>query len=248
MSFLRHREIYPSDGGKTLTGRAPAHRLDEFPTGYSLAGCSPAEPASASPASLILLRLQSFVYDVSANGNLSLILVSHHRGAAQGSVWALLRVGRYTSSCRLHELLNVGYIRVHGAFAMLNSVAPFFIVDDLGATLAFYQSKLGFDVLYKCGGDGNGDDYLAIMGRDRVMLMFKAITPEVHPQPNRSRHEWARWDAYIDTDDPDSLYTEFVGREVPVHRELANTSDGLRAFEITDNSGYVLCFGHPVDK
>jgi len=82
MSFLRHREIYPSDGGKTLTGRAPAHRLDEFPTGYSWAGCSPAEPASASPASLILLRLQSFVYDVSANGNLSPILVSHHRGAA----------------------------------------------------------------------------------------------------------------------------------------------------------------------
>ena len=29
---------------------APAHRLDEFPAGYSLAGCSPAEPASASPA------------------------------------------------------------------------------------------------------------------------------------------------------------------------------------------------------
>ena len=82
MSFLRHPEIYPSDGGKTLTGRAPAHRLDEFPTGYSLAGCSPAEPASASPASLILLRSKSFVYDVSANGNLSLIFVSHHRGAA----------------------------------------------------------------------------------------------------------------------------------------------------------------------
>ena len=29
---------------------APAHRLNEFPAGYSLAGCSPAEPASASPA------------------------------------------------------------------------------------------------------------------------------------------------------------------------------------------------------
>ena len=130
---------------------------------------------------------------------------------------------------------------------MLNSVTPFFIVDNLSATLAFYQSKLGFDVLYK-GGDGNGSDFWAMIGRDRVMLMFKAITPEVHPQPNRSRHEWARWDAYICTDDPDSLYAEFVGREVPVHRELANTNDGLRAFEITDNSGYVLCFGRPVDK
>jgi len=60
----------------------------------------------------------------------------------------------------MHEPLNVGYIRVDGAFAMLNSVAPFFIVDDLGATLAFYQSKLGFDVLHKSGGDGNGEDFL----------------------------------------------------------------------------------------
>jgi catechol 2,3-dioxygenase-like lactoylglutathione lyase family enzyme len=32
---------------------------------------------------------------------------------------------------------------------MLNTIAPFFIVDDLAATLAFYQSKLGFDVRYK---------------------------------------------------------------------------------------------------
>jgi hypothetical protein len=73
MSFLRHRETYPSDGGKTLTGRAPAHRLDEFPTGYSLASCSPAEPAPASPVNLILLRLHSFVYEVSANGNLEAV-------------------------------------------------------------------------------------------------------------------------------------------------------------------------------
>src|SRR6476659_2316758 len=29
---------------------APAHRLDEFPAGYSLTGWSPPEPASASPA------------------------------------------------------------------------------------------------------------------------------------------------------------------------------------------------------
>jgi catechol 2,3-dioxygenase-like lactoylglutathione lyase family enzyme len=129
---------------------------------------------------------------------------------------------------------------------MLNSVTPFFIIDDLDATLAFYQSKLGFDVRYKGGGDGVGNDFWAILGRDQVMLMFKQITREVHPQPNSSRHEWARWDAYIFTDDPDSLYQEFAARKVPVHRELANTGDGLRAFEIIDNSGYVLCFGRPL--
>src|SRR5215472_2723681 len=115
---------------------------------------------------------------------------------------------------------------------MLNTVAPFFIVDDLGPTLDFYQSKLGFNVLYKGGGDGVAEDFYAGLGRDRAMIMVKAIAPGIHPVPNYTRHEWARWDAYIGTDDPDSLYAEFVAKGVPVHRDLADTSDGLRAFEI----------------
>jgi catechol 2,3-dioxygenase-like lactoylglutathione lyase family enzyme len=129
---------------------------------------------------------------------------------------------------------------------MLTTAAPFFIIDDLDATLAFYQSKLGFDVRYKGGGDGNGPDFWAIVGRDKVMIMLKAIGSGIHPQPNHSRHEWARWDAYIHTDDPDSLYQEFVGRQALMHQELADTDDGLRAFEIIDNNGYVLCFGRPI--
>ncbi len=143
---------------------------------------------------------------------------------------------------------GVSYICVPRRSLMLHSATPFFIVDNLAATLAFYQSRLGFDVRFKGGGDGAGPDFFAIVGRDQVMLMLKEIAPEIHPQPNRSRHEWARWDAYIYTDDPDSLYQEFKGRDVPMHRELANTGDGLRAFEITDNNGYVLCFGRPADK
>ena len=130
---------------------------------------------------------------------------------------------------------------------MLGSVTPFFIVDDLMETIQFYQSRLGFQVLHQ-GGDGEGADFWAILGRDRVMLMFKHITPEVHPQPNPSRHEWAAWDAYIFASDPDALYTEFLASNAPVRRPLADTSDGLRAFEIADNSGYVLCFGRPIEK
>lgn len=131
---------------------------------------------------------------------------------------------------------------------MLNSITPFFIIDDLDATLDFYQSRLGFKLLYKGGGDAQCDDFWAFVGRDQIMIMFKAITPEIHPQPNHSRHEWARWDAYINTSDPDSLYAEFLAKDVPIHRELANTNDGLRAFEIADNNGYVLCFGRPIEN
>ena len=90
------------------------------------------------------------------------------------------------------------------------AITPCFIVDNLQVTLDFYQSKLGFEITYKGGGngDGNGDDFWAFVRRDGVMISLKAIAPEIHPQPNHSRHEWARWDAYIHTSDPDSLYEE----------------------------------------
>lgn len=131
---------------------------------------------------------------------------------------------------------------------MLNSITPFFIVDDLDATIGFYQSQLGFQVLYKGGGDGTAGDFWAFVGRDRVMIMLKAISSDVHPQPNRSRHPWAPWDAYINADDPDALYAEFAAKNVQFHQELGDTSDGLRAFEIADNNGYLLCFGRPIEK
>jgi transposase InsO family protein len=43
MSFSRHGEIYRWDR-ETEKSVSPAHPIDESPAGYSLAGCSPAEP------------------------------------------------------------------------------------------------------------------------------------------------------------------------------------------------------------
>ena len=56
MSFFRHGEDYQPDGAVTKTKSGPQTAplstigLDESPAGYSLASCSPAELASASPA------------------------------------------------------------------------------------------------------------------------------------------------------------------------------------------------------
>jgi catechol 2,3-dioxygenase-like lactoylglutathione lyase family enzyme len=130
---------------------------------------------------------------------------------------------------------------------MLKSITPFFIVEDLTQTVCFYQDRLGFKVLHK-GGDGQGNDFWAMMSRDEVTLFFKAITPDIRPLPNSSRHEWARWDAYIFASDPDVLFAEFMGKKVTMRSPIADTSDGLRAFEIVDNNGYVLCFGRPLEN
>jgi hypothetical protein len=101
MSFLRHAEIYPDALCLTGTGELPTtpqtHR-NEFPVGYSLAGCSPAESASASPTALILQPFIPFVDTISANGHLSLISVSQLGGAVH-SVPAFPRFpGKETSS------------------------------------------------------------------------------------------------------------------------------------------------------
>lgn len=128
------------------------------------------------------------------------------------------------------------------AQAQLGYVAPFFIVRDVTPAVAFYRDRLGFEVTFLGPDD---DPYFAMLKRDGVWLMLKAITPEVLPTPNPSRHHWARWDAYIHTTDPDALAEELTFRGVSFREPLGINSDGLRGFEVMDTDGYVLYFGRP---
>lgn len=126
--------------------------------------------------------------------------------------------------------------------ARLGHVAPFFIVRDVMTSIAFYTERLGFEVAYLGPDD---DPYFAMVKRDGVQLMLKAITPEVQPMPNPSRHPWARWDAYVHAPDPDALAEEFASRGVSFREPLGNDADQLRGFEVMDADGYVLYFGRP---
>ncbi len=123
----------------------------------------------------------------------------------------------------------------------LASISPFFIVKDLQASISYYIERLGFQL------DFQGPDdvpYYAGVRRDGIGIMLKAILPDVLPQPNHSRHEWARWDAYIYTLDPDALFDEFSQRGASFVKKLSFIDDGLWGFEVTDADGYVLAFFH----
>ncbi len=78
----RHGEIYCSDGNG-LGIAAPGHRCDEFPAGYSSAGCSPAEPTSASPAGSSLGGPIRRDKRLTPNGDLSLFCLSQAWGPVQ---------------------------------------------------------------------------------------------------------------------------------------------------------------------
>jgi catechol 2,3-dioxygenase-like lactoylglutathione lyase family enzyme len=129
------------------------------------------------------------------------------------------------------------------AQAQLVHIAPFFIVHDVVRSIAFYQERLGFELEYI--GPTEDDPFFGMVRRGGVRLMLKAITPEVQPTPNPTRHPWARWDAYVYVPDPDALAEELAERGVSFHEPLGVNSDRLRGFEIEDADGYVLYFGRP---
>jgi catechol 2,3-dioxygenase-like lactoylglutathione lyase family enzyme len=124
----------------------------------------------------------------------------------------------------------------------LTYVAPFFIVAHIKRSVAFYVDKLGFEILYMGPDD---DPFFAMVTRDKVHIMLKAITPDIKPTPNHTRHEWARWDAYISTDDPGVLYEEYRSRGVTFNHPLHVNDDNLLGFELADADGYFLFFGRP---
>ena len=121
----------------------------------------------------------------------------------------------------------------------LTSIRPSFIVKDLQSSLTYYRERLGFQLDFQ-GPDGG--PYYAGVSRDGIGIMLKAILPDVLPQPNHTRHESARWDAYIYTLNPDVLFNEFSQRGASFVKTLSFIDEGLWGFEVTDADGYVLAF------
>jgi catechol 2,3-dioxygenase-like lactoylglutathione lyase family enzyme len=126
----------------------------------------------------------------------------------------------------------------------ITSIAPFFIVRNVPASLAFYRDRLGFDITFQ--GPEPGDIFFGIVQRGAAMIMLKDVG--VEPVPNHTRdveRGWARWDAYLHVPDPDALAAEFASRDVVFSSPLKDDDDGLRGFELKDADGYVLFFGRP---
>ena len=121
-------------------------------------------------------------------------------------------------------------------------ISPLFIVANLRDSISFYTEKLAFELRF-IGPDD--DPFFAIVGRDQVTMMLKEIAPDIKPIPNHTRHEWAHWDAYVSTSDPDALFEEYRSRGVTFPNPLRDNEDGLRGFEVMDADGYILFFGRP---
>ena len=126
--------------------------------------------------------------------------------------------------------------------AVISAISPFFIVNDVPTSLAFYRDQLGFEITFQ-GPDPN-DIFFGIVRRGGAQILMKAVG--VPPVPNYTRdikQGIARWDAFVYVPDPDALAAEFASRNVEFFVPLNDTDDGLRGFELKDADGYILFFG-----
>ena len=124
-------------------------------------------------------------------------------------------------------------------------IAPFFIVRNVPAALAFYRDRLGFEITFE--GPEPEDIFFGIVKRGGAMIILKDVG--VEPVPNYTRDVgkgWPGWDAYIHVPDPDALAVEYTARGLEFFQPLTEEGDdGLRGFAIQDADGYVLYFGRP---
>ncbi len=117
----------------------------------------------------------------------------------------------------------------------LSSVAPTFLVNDVGNTARWYERHLGFAASFV----PKTEPYVfASLWRNGIEIMLLRL--EGYQKPAISRPGGV-WDAYIRMQGVHQFYEE-VRKQTPVRSELVKQPYGNWEFEVCDPEGYVLVF------
>ena len=117
------------------------------------------------------------------------------------------------------------------------SIAPVFLVADVGATLQWYQNKLGF---WSDPFPSTEPYVFAILFRDRIEIMLQRLENYQKPE-EYDRRSGGVWNAYIRTSGVKELY-DAIKDEVTIIQPLRQQPYGAWEFEVRDPNGYVLVF------
>jgi predicted enzyme related to lactoylglutathione lyase len=121
------------------------------------------------------------------------------------------------------------------------SIAPYFLVDDVVTTAAFYRDKLGFHY-ERFWGDPPA---FCMVKRAEIIIMLSQVAgARMNPNRRLAAPGEEPWDAYIWVGDADSLFREFTANGVRIARGICDQPYLMRDFDIEDCNGYRLCFGH----
>ncbi|MCX6046591.1 MAG: GNAT family N-acetyltransferase [Chloroflexi bacterium] len=119
------------------------------------------------------------------------------------------------------------------------NVQPILAVNDIEATLTYYQEKLGFTVDFVYGAPPSH----AGVSRGEWTVHGVQIQFTLADTPNASRPVGQLY--LMVGVGIEQLYAAYCASGVHIHRSLASQPWGMREFSIEDLNGYVLRFGTP---
>jgi catechol 2,3-dioxygenase-like lactoylglutathione lyase family enzyme len=117
----------------------------------------------------------------------------------------------------------------------ISGVVPQLRTTDLGASIEFYTTKLGFSLEFRY------DDFYAGVRCGSYMLHLKLIDD---PDPSIAFVDAnEHFHLYLDTPDVDGAAEELKRRGVILVRDVHRTDWGTRECIIKDNAGHTLYIG-----
>ncbi|HMH43170.1 MAG TPA: hypothetical protein VK557_06785 [Pyrinomonadaceae bacterium] len=124
----------------------------------------------------------------------------------------------------------------------LISAVPTFLVADVGETISWYETELGF----------TSDPFpeeppyvFAGVCRDGIEIMFQSLRGYEKPDLHQLRDGGVR-DAYIRMEGVKEFY-EAIKDKVEIKLSLRRQSYGDWEFEVQDPNGYILVFSELID-
>jgi catechol 2,3-dioxygenase-like lactoylglutathione lyase family enzyme len=116
----------------------------------------------------------------------------------------------------------------------MKKLSPILWTKDLKATIAFYESVLGFK------GKSNFPNFVSLT-RENVEIMF--IVPQAEPE--FFQRPILTGSVFIATDEVDKVW-ESLKDKATIKTSIDNREYRMRDFSILDNNGYELVFGQDI--
>lgn len=117
------------------------------------------------------------------------------------------------------------------------SIVPVFSVADVGATINWYQTQLGF---FSDPFPAIEPYQFAILFRDHIEIMLQHVE-NYQKTDTYNLRAGGVWDAYIRSSAVKGLYAA-IKDQVTVIKPLRQQPYGAWEFEVKDPNGYVLVF------